>query len=544
MKTITLLIAILFAAGLINSRAQNTWKRKADVGGLGRELAVGFSIGSKGYIGTGINGTSTFLSDFWEYNPCDSGLTVYADADNDGNAADTLFVADCTVPNGYVTDSTDCDDTNNSEHPGAKEIIGDGIDNNCNGLVDENVNNSLSFDGVDDYVHVGSIGISSINTRELWFKPNSLAGSSNQYFMDFGSNNYWIQLLDVDGDGKLELRAGAGNSTWLNGIAEFTDTAKWYYIAVTVNSSGILTIYVNGNYDNSGSVFSGFPGALVLGRYGGGSQYFKGSIDEVRIWNVSRTQAEIKSDMAGAVCGNTSGLVAYYPFNQGIAGGINTGVTKADDVTANNNNGILTNFALAGAKSNWVTGVPGLSGMCDCPAPTGLKVQGISDTSAVLKWQVAGANILHVKLRFRAVGDTAWAIRTNDAAKTKRHIHSLIPNTTYEWQLRRFCAEDSSGWVKGPNFTTAASLNPGTKATAYPNPANNTVTVNYTTTRNGKYIFEITSASGNVVLRKETNAIPGTNRITLDISRFFKGVYFINIIKPDMTRERIQLNKE
>jgi len=181
---------------------------------------------------------------------------------------------------------------------------------------------------------------------------------------------------------------------------------------------------------------------------------------------------------------------------------------------------------------------------CTCPAPTGMKVQDISDTAAVLKWQVAGANILHVKLRFRAVGDTAWAKRTKDAAEIKKQIIGLIPNTTYEWQLRSFCAEDSSGWVKGPNFTTAASLNPGTKATAYPNPANNTVTVNYTTTRNGKYIFEITSASGNVVLRKEANAIPGTNRITLDISRFFKGVYFINIIKPDMTRERIQLSKE
>src|SRR5678809_1517171 len=46
----------------------------------------------------------------------------------------------------------------------------------------------------------------------------------------------------------------------------------------------------------------------------------------------------------------------------------------------------------------------------------------------------------------------------NDPAKTKRHIHGLIPNTTYEWQLRSFCAEDSSGWVKGPNFTTAASF--------------------------------------------------------------------------------------
>jgi len=56
MKTITLLIAILFAACLNNNYAQGTWKKKANFGGTKRYGAVGFSIGSKGYIGTGYDG--------------------------------------------------------------------------------------------------------------------------------------------------------------------------------------------------------------------------------------------------------------------------------------------------------------------------------------------------------------------------------------------------------------------------------------------------------------------------------------------------------
>ncbi len=40
---------------------------KADFGGTGRYGAVGFSIGNKGYIGTGYNG-STYFKDFWEYD--------------------------------------------------------------------------------------------------------------------------------------------------------------------------------------------------------------------------------------------------------------------------------------------------------------------------------------------------------------------------------------------------------------------------------------------------------------------------------------------
>lgn len=43
----------------------NKWKQKANIGGVKRSGAVGFAIGSKGYIGTGNNGS--FLSDFWEY---------------------------------------------------------------------------------------------------------------------------------------------------------------------------------------------------------------------------------------------------------------------------------------------------------------------------------------------------------------------------------------------------------------------------------------------------------------------------------------------
>jgi|AntAceMinimDraft_16_1070373.scaffolds.fasta_scaffold33443_1 N-acetylneuraminic acid mutarotase len=46
----------------------NTWTQKADFGGIARWDAVGFSIGTKGYIGTGYTGT-TFKKDFWEYDP-------------------------------------------------------------------------------------------------------------------------------------------------------------------------------------------------------------------------------------------------------------------------------------------------------------------------------------------------------------------------------------------------------------------------------------------------------------------------------------------
>src|SRR5713101_1775958 len=79
MKTKTCVFAILLA-GALNSHAQDTWTQKADFGGAARIAAVGFSIGSKGYIGTGeIFGSTLGTKDFWEYDPATNTWTQKAD---------------------------------------------------------------------------------------------------------------------------------------------------------------------------------------------------------------------------------------------------------------------------------------------------------------------------------------------------------------------------------------------------------------------------------------------------------------------------------
>ncbi|MEW4925758.1 CARDB domain-containing protein [Algibacter sp. 2305UL17-15] len=66
------------------------------------------------------------------------GNTVfYADEDEDGFGDPNNTISDCEIPTGYVTDNTDCDDTKNTVYPGAPEIC-DGLDNDCDGLTDDN----------------------------------------------------------------------------------------------------------------------------------------------------------------------------------------------------------------------------------------------------------------------------------------------------------------------------------------------------------------------------------------------------------------------
>jgi len=46
------------------------------------------------------------------------------------------------------------------------------------------------------------------------------------------------------------------------------------------------------------------------------ASYFHGQLDEVRIWNVARTPAEIQTDMGSQATGTEANLVAYWKFDQ------------------------------------------------------------------------------------------------------------------------------------------------------------------------------------------------------------------------------------
>jgi N-acetylneuraminic acid mutarotase len=72
-------ISILYKDFWEYDPAADTWAQKADLGGASRYSAVGFSVGSKGYIGTGAGVLSLYLKDFWEYDPSTNTWTQRAD---------------------------------------------------------------------------------------------------------------------------------------------------------------------------------------------------------------------------------------------------------------------------------------------------------------------------------------------------------------------------------------------------------------------------------------------------------------------------------
>ena len=67
--------------------------------------------------------------------------TFYQDFDGDGYGNLDVAQTQCVMPEGFVDNDGDCADTNAAVNPVATEIC-DGIDNNCNGQIDEVCPNS------------------------------------------------------------------------------------------------------------------------------------------------------------------------------------------------------------------------------------------------------------------------------------------------------------------------------------------------------------------------------------------------------------------
>ncbi|MGB0637891.1 MAG: putative metal-binding motif-containing protein [Myxococcota bacterium] len=63
--------------------------------------------------------------------------TFYRDADGDGFGDAAVTVVTCAPPEGYVWDSTDCEDGHATAYPGAREVCTDSIDTDCDGLSDD-----------------------------------------------------------------------------------------------------------------------------------------------------------------------------------------------------------------------------------------------------------------------------------------------------------------------------------------------------------------------------------------------------------------------
>ena len=204
---------------------------------------------------------------------------------------------------------------------------------------------ALSFNGAQSQtVIVPGAAVPSGNsprTIEMWIlskSPSSNWAPDHTPFEHGGRNSLQAFGLDLDAFAmtrmELYLNPSANSLFFVTGVGQDT----WFHVA-SVYDGTMTHAIVNGVEKGALTPTGGALQTPVSSLYVGSGilrNYFTGSIDEVRIWNVARTAAQVAQDMNYRLVGNEPGLVAYYRFDEGSG-------TVARDGTSGANNGTLTN---------------------------------------------------------------------------------------------------------------------------------------------------------------------------------------------------------
>jgi hypothetical protein len=182
--------------------------------------------------------------------------------------------------------------------------------------------NGLQFDGVNDYVNLGSFGPGSTWTIQAWVIPGAVQDGRIALVGGLSGCADW-GLVISGGELGVAYRppasAGACSATLLSGVSIVP--GERYHIAAT-NDGSAVRIYINGDLKNSASVDPNYTATTGGARIGGSvccGEYFNGIIDEVSIWNRARSTDEMHCsphlNLGESDFGSNGGCIAYYTFN-------------------------------------------------------------------------------------------------------------------------------------------------------------------------------------------------------------------------------------
>lgn len=208
---------------------------------------------------------------------------IYADTDEDGYGDPSQASEDCIIPAGWVSNSLDCDDTQPLAYQGATDYCGDRVDNDCSGTdvcegnltasfnfvesdgletADDSGNllagilqgglihspdNTLTFDGADDYVEVldAELFQLSAGTISFWFMPTTTGIEQALVSKDANGNGAGGHMsMYYDLDGSVRARLQSNNATYQISSLPVT-VNEWHQVTFTFGGNEGMTLYVD-----------------------------------------------------------------------------------------------------------------------------------------------------------------------------------------------------------------------------------------------------------------------------------------------------------
>lgn len=137
------------------------------------------------------------------------------------------------------------------------------------------------------------VGNLTQNSYALWFEGGKLAGGVNPIGLATAVTYDWVPVID-----------------------------QWYHLAFTYdNNTQTQALYLNGAIvaTGTGSTPDYDAQPFMIGadiNFGTLGAHFPGFMDELRLWNVARTQSEIQAALNATLLGTEPGLIAYYKMDE------------------------------------------------------------------------------------------------------------------------------------------------------------------------------------------------------------------------------------
>lgn len=158
------------------------------------------------------------------------------------------------------------------------------------------------------------------------------------------------------------------------------------------------------------------------------------------------------------------------------------------------------------------------------------------------------------EFQVRVLGDPTWSRARLDVTSlpltfSVNVLSNLAALTTYELRARCACdlsditMPDVSPFTPADTFTTGDTpsvrlAQQPLEISAYPNPATDFITLNYTSVFDGVITATVIDLAGRTVATREFNTVSGVNALRLDLEGIEGGSYFIRA--TDGVREHVE----